>query len=350
VSAASEAGALLRAEIAEQPEVWRAVMRDQRATLEAAADAIRAAHPELLVLIARGTSDHAAMFAQYYAQVRLGVPAMLATPSAVTAYDADVAYPRSVAIAISQSGASPDLLATVASVKADGVPVIAVTNTLDSPLASAGDLLVPLHAGPELSVAATKTYTATLLALLVMIGLAAGDSWEDWEARVAELADDAQGLLAPETLPAGLVDAFLETSHVMVVGRGYSMASAREGALKLTETNSVPASGWSSADATHGPLGQVRPGALVFVLTAGEVTRPAVESFAAAAAGLGGTIVAVGRTVEGASFTIPLPERADAELPLIEAIPFQLLALEGALRRGVDPDRPAGLAKVTRTS
>ena len=341
-------GALLRAEIAEQPEAWRTLLAAQRPALEEAAAALRAAAPELLVLVARGSSDHAAMLAQYFAQVRLGVPAMLTTPSVVTSYGTQLAFPRSFALAISQSGASPDLLATVASLQEDGVPVLALTNTEGSPLAERADHLVLLEAGTEASVAATKTYTCSLLASLVAIGLAAGDSWGEWEERAERLAALAEEVIAAG-LPEGLVEALLGSRDVMVVGRGFSMASAREGALKLTETNGVGASGWSSADATHGPLGQVGRGTLVLALSAGERTRPAVQELARSAAALGGTVVSVGEPLEGASLHVPLPGCADEEAPLLEVLPFQLLALEGALRRGLDPDRPAGLSKVTQT-
>jgi glutamine---fructose-6-phosphate transaminase (isomerizing) len=344
------AGALLRAEVAEQPETWLRLFTEGRDGLTAAADLLRAADPQLLVFAARGTSDHAAMYAQYLAHVRLGIPAMLATPSAFTAYGASLRYPRSVMIAVSQSGESPDLIATVQAARSAGVPVIAVTNSAASTVAGLGDVHVDLCAGPELSVAATKTYTAELLALHSIVSLAAGDSWDSLiRRRDRVVAAGAQLLGRDSAVPLPLVDLVSATDRLLVVGRGYSMASAREGALKLTETNGVAASGWSSADATHGPLGQVTSGTVVFVLDGAASTRSSVDDFGARASALGGTVIHVGIAVGPLDVALPLADIDDTLVPVLEILPFQTLALEAALRRGLDPDTPEGLAKVTRT-
>jgi glucosamine--fructose-6-phosphate aminotransferase (isomerizing) len=350
-------GALLRSEIAEQPTAWRRLLREGREGITAAAALLRKVDPELIVFAARGTSDHAAMYAQYLAQVRLGVPVMLATPSAFTAHGAELHYPRAVMIAVSQSGESPDLIETVTAAKSAGLPVISVTNVADSTVAGLGDVSLDLVAGPELSVAATKTYTAELLALHGTISLAAGDSWEDFARRVDPVIDAAERLLAALEAPSSDDDGFdqvaaavAQTDRILVVGRGYSMSSAREGALKLMETNGIAASGWSAADATHGPLGQVRAGTLVFLLPAVSATRDSVTAFGEKAAALGGELVSIGGP-EASHSRIPLPAEAVDEtlLPVLEIIPLQLLALEAALTRGLDPDNPEGLAKVTKT-
>ncbi|GHE08979.1 SIS domain-containing protein [Klenkia taihuensis] len=345
-------GGLLRREIEEQPAVWARLVGEGAAGLQAAADLLRDVDPELVVLAARGTSDHAATYAQYLIHSRLGVPAMLATPSAFTAYRAQLRYPRTLMVAVSQSGESPDLIETVRSAKAAGVTVLAITNTPGSTVARLGDLHLDLGCGPELSVAATKTYTASLLALHVVVGLAAGDAWETLRARVGAAVEAAEDLLHDDVPEPGLLDAALTADRMVVVGRGLSMSSAREGALKLMETNRVAASGWSAADATHGPLGQVGPGTLVLLLTAGEATRASVVDFGRRAADLGGVVVTVGPAARLApSFEVPLPDGVDETLlPLLEILPFQLLAHAAALGRGLDPDNPPGLAKVTRTT
>lgn len=347
----SAPGGLIRAEIDEQPAAWRRLLTDGREQIEAAAALVRDTDPELLVFAARGTSDHASMYAQYLAQVRLGIPVMLATPSAFTAYGAHLRYPRTVLFAVSQSGESPDLIETVTAAKSSGTPVVAITNVAASTVANLGDVRLDLAAGPELSVAATKTYTAELLALHAVISLAAGDDWDEVETRVTAVIRAAEQLLgATDADFDGLVDTVAATDRILVVGRGYSMSSAREGALKLMETNGIAASGWSAADATHGPLGQVRPGTLVFLLVDSPATRDAVSAFGAKAEALGGTLVTVGGPV-GPPLRMGLPsDRVDETLiPVLEILPFQRLALEAALARGLDPDNPEGLAKVTKT-
>ena len=348
-------GAHMNAEIVEQPERWRDLLGAGRGSLEDAAQLIRDAEPELIVFVARGSSDHAAMYGQYLAHNLLGIPALLSTPSTLTAFGTELRYPASVMFAVSQSGQSPDLLDTVRAAKRAGVPVISLTNSETSSLATLGNVHVPLSAGPELSVAATKTYTAELLALYLVLMLAAGEEWTNLEQQVLVASEIASSVIADAApaiarLAATLVDA----SRMLVVGRGYSMSTAKEGALKLMETNAIAASGWSAADATHGPLGQVTPGTPVIVLTASPGGRESVEVFAETASNLGGHVIAVGVSVAGSTEHIPLvgSERDDLDpalLPLIEIIPLQQLALDLALRRGKNPDQPIGLNKVTKT-
>ena len=194
---------------------------------------------------------------------------MLATPSTVTAFGTSLTYPRTVMLAVSQSGESPDLLDTVRSAIAAGVPVLAFTNSDTSSLSGLADVHVCLTAGPELSVAATKTYTAELLALFLVLRRASGADWLALQDGIAAASQAARLTLdtnseAVSTTAKSLIDA----DRVLVVGRGYAMSTAKEGALKLMETNAMAASGWSAADATHGPLGQVVPGTPVIALTA----------------------------------------------------------------------------------
>jgi glucosamine--fructose-6-phosphate aminotransferase (isomerizing) len=340
-----DAGTHMRAEIAEQPARWLDLLDHEHPSLMAAAELIRGVDPQLLVFAARGSSDHAAMYGQYLAHNVLGIPAMLSTLSTVTAFGTRLKYPTSVMIAVSQSGESPDLLDTVRAAKDNGVPVIALTNNEGSALAGLADIHVCLMAGPELSVAATKTYTAELLALYMVLTLAAGGSWAEAMGK-AEVAAEAAARVIDETNTTigRLAEALADADRVLVVGRGYSMSTAKEGALKLMETNAMAASGWSAADATHGPLGQVVPGTPVIALTASPGGRESVQAFVEASLELGGRIIELG--LPGGNG----PQVIDpALIPLIEIIPLQQLALELALDRGIDPDKPAGLKKVTKT-
>lgn len=348
----SAPGALMRAEIAEQPQRWRDLLRHGHDALDAAAALLRDARPELVVFAARGSSDHAAQYGQYLVHQRLGVPAMLATPSSITQSAAHLTYPRSVMVAVSQSGQSPDLIATVTDARSGGVPVIAVTNDPSSALAGLADVHVDLGAGPERSVAATKTYTGEVLALRqVVMGASDGP-----ELDVDGLGEAATAVLAAVEGQAAAAAAALDAAdRVLVVGRGLSMGSAKEGALKLMETCALAASGWSAADATHGPLGQVVDGATVLAMTAGSRSRDAVLDFARAAEAQGAQVITVlddasadGFANAWAGGAVPRPD--DDLVPLLEILPVQRVALELALRRGLDPDRPRGLRKVTLTT
>lgn len=348
-------GTLMAAEIAEQPDRWRDLVATERGALEAAAQLVRDTDPQLIMFAARGSSDHAAMYGQYLAHNVLGIPALLSTPSTVTAFGTELRYPRSLMLAVSQSGESPDLLDTVRATVRQGVPVVTFTNSRTSTLATLGDIHVPLSAGPELSVAATKTYTAELLALHLVLKLAAGQDWDSLEQQVLIAADVAASVIADiATDMSGLAELLVDADRVLVVGRGYSMSSAKEGALKLMETNAIAASGWSAADATHGPLGQVVPGTPVILLTASPAGRESVETFGAAAYELGGRVITVGTPMSDAAHHVRLlgSEHTDLDpalLPLIDVIPLQQLALDLARRRGKNPDQPIGLNKVTRT-
>jgi len=332
------AGEWMRSEIAEQPQRWADLVADGHSDLVAAAELIRAEQPELLVFVARGSSDHAAQYGQYLAHNVLRIPGQLATPGTTTVYHSAISYPRSIGIAVSQSGESPDLLETVRSLRAAGVKVVGLTNDSASALASVVDVHVDLRAGVERSVAATKTYTAEVLALNLLLSLAAGEQWSTLERAADEAVLRASSLVADERGGPGMIGSLERSDRAMLIGRGYSMASAKEGALKLMETCRFSASGWSATDATHGPLGQVVAGLPVIGFTTDPASRPSVMSFLDAAAGLGAEV----HRVEIAN--------VDSRLAaLVEIIPVQATALRTALRKGLNPDLPVGLAKVTRT-
>lgn len=346
------AGARMRAEILEQPERWRDLVHNGRGAIDDAIELVRSADPELIVFAARGSSDHAAMYGQYLAHARLGIPAMLSTPAAVTTLGARLRLPRAVVIAVSQSGSSPDLIATVAASRDAGAVVVALTNDVRSPLATAADVHIDLLCGPERAVAATKSYTAELAALFLLIS---GWSGRDWDARASDLlrtADEVEAALARSDDAVDEVARLLtHNDRLLAVGRGFSMSSAREAALKLMETCAIPASGWSAADATHGPLGQVVPGTPVLAFTSGASGRPSVLAFAEAATHLGARVIRVDTNRPGHVLGLTPAGAADESLvPLTEIVPVQQVAERVAMLLGRDPDAPAGLRKVTRTT
>ncbi len=353
VVAKPEPGALMRSEISEQPERWRDLLSSQRTALESAARLLRDAEGGGIVFVARGSSDHAAMYGQYLAQVVLGIPAYLATPSVSSVYGKNVFTAERLVVGISQSGSSPDLLVTLQHAREAGAQILTITNDATSPMARIADVHIDLRAGPELSVPATKTYTAELIGQYAWIHLAAGMSFNSLEIEVERLAVAAASVIRSSQAQAPvLVQELVDADRVLIIGRGYAMSTAKEAALKLMETCAIAASGWSAADAKHGPVGQIVSGTPVFLLTS-SLGGASVRGLLPIITERMGRVILVGSLgsedqADAAWIRLPasLPE---GSLPVIEIIPFQVLALELALSLGRDPDRPVGLSKVTRT-
>lgn len=349
-------GALMRSEIMEQPAAWLRLVDSQRSAFEEARALITAGSTDTIVFVARGSSDHAAMYGQYLAQVVLGVPTFLATPSVSSVFERNVYSSRHLVIGVSQSGASPDLVSTLESARGAGARIIALTNDPGSPMGKLADVHIDLSAGPELSVAATKTYTAEILALYLLVKLTGGRSYDGLLADVRALAIQGEQVIARSVdAAASFANEFVSSDRVMVVGRGYSMSTAKEAALKLMETCSVAASGWSAADAKHGPLGQAVEGTPVFCLTSSSQGRESVLALIPDFEAKGARVFVLGSGEPATNATHPFANVLPADIkddtaPLLEIIPFQLLALELSALLGRDPDRPAGLSKVTLTT
>lgn len=339
----TEPGALMAAEIAEQPTVLARLLTDGAAEIADVAAQIHQYAPRFVVLAARGTSDHAALYAKYLAEIRIGVPAGLASPSSMTVYGARPDLSGVLFLAVSQSGGSPDLVDSLSVAQACGALTVAVTNNPGSDLAAAAALHVDVRAGVERAVAATKTYTAELLALYLLL---AGDRDGIAPAEVAApLAAAAERTLATG---AGVKAAqrYRQVDRLVTTGRGYSYPSAREAALKLMETSYLSAQAFSGADLLHGPLAMIDSAVPVIALVSpgrgGAAMAPVLERLATS----GADVLPVGRP-DG----IPLASDGIAEelLPILEILPLQQLAWRLALDRAEDPDHPRGLAKVTRT-
>jgi glutamine---fructose-6-phosphate transaminase (isomerizing) len=295
------------------------------------------------VLVAeRGTSDNAALYAKYLAEVRMQLPAGLVSPSALTVYGATPDMRDVLFVAISQSGRSPDLIDSLTIARERGALSVAVTNAPDSPLAHAAEIAVDVRAGAERAVAATKTYTAELLAtdLLFTGERAARDA-----ASLPEAAAQTLALTSDERL-AGLAARFRNTERIVLTARGYSYSTAREAALKLMETSYLSAQAFSGADLLHGPLAMIDRSVPVIAITSpgkgGDAMGPVLERLAE----LDTPLLRVG--VEDG---LPIAAEGIAEhlLPILEIMPLQRLAWRLALDRRLDPDRPRGLSKVTQT-
>ena len=310
--------------------------------------AIARRRPRFAVLAARGSSDHAAIYGKYLLETQAGLVASLAAPSVYSLYGRSPDVRDALAIGISQSGQSPDIVAAIDGARRGGALALAVTNDETSPLARVADLVLPLRVGPERSIAATKTFTAELLALWLLVGAVTGA--DPGPARqVPEHVSEA--LRSAERALAGLSlgDA---ASPIVVVGRGYGFPIALEIALKLREVGIRNAQGFSAADLLHGHIAAVHAGTSAILVGAAGPTRSSLVECAAALRARGARTVVVSDAPE-------LREAADVAISVaaatesLAAIPItvvgQWLTLQDAVARGLDPDRPPGLEKIVRT-
>ena len=336
----------LRSEIEEQPVVLGRVLAENNDVTQAAAAILGSPEVSHAVIAARGTSDNAARYAKYVWGVRGGLSVTLAAPSLYGGYSAPPDLAGAVVVGISQSGESPDLLAVLEEGCRQGRPTVAVTNVPGSPLAEAADVVVPVLAGPERSVAATKTYTATLLNVAMIgshLGGARGEGLDSVaDAVAAVVADDLAQREAVERLGA--------IARCVVLGRGFNHATAFEWALKLQEMAYVLAHPFSSADFAHGPFAVLERGFPVLAVAAGgPMLASTLEQLERSVAERAAQ-VAVVTDQAGLPFpSIPIPEIGEWLSPIPAIVAAQLFTLEMALRRGVDPEHPRGLTKVTRT-
>jgi glutamine---fructose-6-phosphate transaminase (isomerizing) len=351
-------GALMGAEIAEQPQVLARLL-DGGAAIRAVAAAVRARRPRFALLAGRGTSDHAALYAKYLVEVRLGLPCGLASPSTLTGYlPAGAVRPdlRDVLwIVVSQSGGSPDLVESTAAARACGALTVAVTNAPGSALAKAAEFGVDVLAGPELAVAATKSYTAQLLALYLLVDALAGGAGEaarDLPDRVAAVLDGE----ARDGAIAACAQRYRFVERLVTTARGYAYPTAREAALKLMETSYLATHAFSAADLLHGPLAMIDADLPVIAIAADGVGAAAVEPVLARLHDRRADVLLVADervlTRWGSpppAVSLRLPAVAEEVAPVLQIVPLQVLARTMAIARGHDPDAPRGLAKVTRT-
>jgi glutamine---fructose-6-phosphate transaminase (isomerizing) len=327
------------AEAAEAP----AVIARQRAAnadaVRALATRLRAEPPRLVATIARGSSDHATTFLRYLVETRAGVPATSLAPSVASVYGAVPDLTGALAVAVSQSGASPDLLAAVAAARKGGAVTVAMVNVEDSPLAGAVDTVLPLRAGPELSIAATKSALATLAQMAALVAAWTVDA--ELDAALDELPDLLGRAWEADWSP--LVDALREARGLFVVGRGPALGVAQEMALKLKETCGLHAEAFSAAEVKHGPMALVGPGFPVLVLRQDDEAAGALDALAAELGARGGTVLVAGGDA------LPSPAAHPVLAPVTQLQSFYRAAAMLSVARGLHPDRPPYLAKVTET-
>lgn len=340
---------LLQQEIASQPETLARL-------LDAETNHVReivASLPsfQYALIAARGTSDHAAAYAKYAWAGLAGYPVALATPSLHTLYHTPPRFDGALVVGISQSGQSPDIVSVVEEGRRQGRPTLAITNDPDSPLAAAADHVIALHAGDERSVAATKTYTAQLA---VMALLAA--AWNGDEERLNELRrlpDAVAATLEHAAEIAARAERYRFMEQCVVIGRGFNMSTAYELALKIKELTYVQAHPYSSADFRHGPIATIGAGTPAILVMPSGAAFDDMRELADDLHGRGAELVIISDddAVQPLANTwLPLPTGVPEWLsPIASIVPGQLLALHITLAKGLHPDQPRGLQKVTRT-
>jgi glucosamine--fructose-6-phosphate aminotransferase (isomerizing) len=337
-------------EICEQPEALARILLGVTDAVREAARSIRTFNPEVVLLAARGSSDNAARYAQYLLGAVHGMVVALATPSLFTLYRRPPRLSRSLCIGLSQSGQSPDIVAVIEETRHQGGLTLAITNDPISPLAKAASFCIALDIGTERSVAATKTYTGTLMALAMLSTALDGDfNRAESLQRVPEALSVA--LAGRRALAAG-VQAFSSYNRFLVVGRGYNYATAFEIALKIKETSYVLAEAYSMADLMHGPLAMVDDQLPVIVVAPNGVGSDEAPALMARLQKAGAKLIALSDRellLARADLAIPVPSLPEWLSPLVAVVPGQLFALELAVARGCDPDHPRGLHKITRT-
>jgi glucosamine--fructose-6-phosphate aminotransferase (isomerizing) len=338
----------LEREIRDQPAALARLLDERAEAVAAIASALRELPLASVLIAARGSSDNAARYAQYLLGERLALPVALAAPSLESLYGAAAVPHRGggLAIGVSQSGRSPDVVSVLSAARAAGAATIAITNDAASPLAQAVDFVLDLGVGPERSVAATKTYTASL-AMLAML--------------VAELRDDDADRTAlrrvPQLVQRALDDAFARVAsldrhadarYVIAVGRGYNYATAMEIALKVRELTATVAEGFSCADLMHGPIAAVAPGTPAIVVAARGKALASVLETADALRARGAETILIGEQPDA---DLPLPGGIPEWLsPLVAVVPGQVLAWRRAVLGDGSVDQPGGLTKVTETT
>jgi glucosamine--fructose-6-phosphate aminotransferase (isomerizing) len=339
-----EARTLMAEETAEAPRVVRDLLARNAEAVADLADRLRRRPPRAAVTLARGSSDHAATYAKHLIETRAGLLTASAAPSVSSVYAAAPQADETLALTISQSGASPDLLSAAAALREAGALLVALVNAPASPLAALADVELPLWAGPEVSVAATKSYLASLASLAQLVAAWTGD--EALTGALSILPDQMDASLALDWAEG--IAALEAARNLFVVGRGPGFGAAQEMALKFKETCGLHAEAFSAAEVRHGPMALAREGFRVLALVQDDVTRAGVEALAADLAAAGATVLIAGGAAPGA-ITLPTLAADPVLQPLLLVQSFYRMVEQLARRRGYDPDRPPGLAKVTRT-
>lgn len=334
----------MESELAEAPAAIARMLEANRGACGRLAERLRERPPGVVVTCARGSSDHAATYAKYLIETRTGVPVASAAPSVSSVYGRRLNLEGQLAIVISQSGRSPDLVSFAEDAVAAGATLVTVVNDTTSPLAGLGDICLPLRVGPERSVAATKSYLASLATIVQIVASWSDD--EDLTTPLGRLPDDlARGLEMDWAAAASLAQA----DDLITVGRGLGYGIAQEAALKFKETCGIHAEAISAAELRHGPMALIREHFPLLVFSQQDETHSGVSALVQGLRAKGANVWVAEAGPPGHG-RLPVPEGLHpACSPIVMAQRFYRLVHEVALARGLDPDSPPHLSKVTET-
>jgi glucosamine--fructose-6-phosphate aminotransferase (isomerizing) len=331
-------------EAAQASDVVRNQLESNAAGVRHIGSLLREMKPRAVVTCARGSSDHAATFAKYLIESHVRLLTSSFSPSVSSLYNAQTDMRDAVFLAISQSGKSPDLLAATENAKRNGAYVIALCNSPDSPLATLADHTIALHAGPETSVAATKSYLASLSAIVHLVA-----SWTSDQTLIDALIGTPEQLKQAWNLDwNAALPALQPANNLFVLGRGFGLGIAQEAALKFKETCGLHAEAFSSAEVKHGPMALIGHGFPVLIFSQNDASRPGIAEAATEFVARGADVLVAGLNVTNA---INLPTIASHPViePLLMVQSFYRMVASLAPARGFDPDRPPHLNKVTET-
>jgi glucosamine--fructose-6-phosphate aminotransferase (isomerizing) len=338
-------------EIHEQPTVLERVLLHERPIIEQLAQAIKAHDITHVVIAARGTSDNAGRYAQYVLGSLNGLTVALATPSLFTIYQQPPRFGNALVLGISQSGKSPDIVAVVAEAKRQGALTAVFTNTPDSDMAQHGDFVINLQAGPEKSVAATKTYSSALMAI-ASLGAALSGEEKPWDA-LQRIPNAVSFTLGINDAIAQVTPRYRYMERSIVIGRGYNYATAFEMALKMKELTYTIVEPFSSADFLHGPLALIEPGFPVFVIAPTGKMQAEMAEFIATLHQQKAEVICLSDVpdlLKASRIPLLMPQTVPEWLsPITAIVPGQLFALHLAHTRDFDVDAPRTIQKVTET-
>ena len=327
---------IMAREAAEAPQRIAEQLAANAATVAQVVAQIGLRKPKFVYMVGRGSSDHAGVFAKYLIEIEIGLPVAAAAPSIASVYNKSLQLTDALVLVISQSGRSPDILAQVEMAKRSGAMVVALVNDTTSPLAALAHYTLPLHVGAEKAVAATKSYLATLSAILQLVSVWSGNT--ALQQAVLQLPQSLQAAIA---LPAQLTtDALAQVAHLVVLGRGLGYAIAREIALKLKEVCGIHAEAFSSAEFLHGPVTLVKNQFAIVDVTIEDESLAAHRAQIEDVQGRGAAVVQLHHRAITADARV---------LPLLLLQRFYLDVEVVARSRGINPDAPPGLNKVTKT-
>lgn len=339
-------GAVMSSEIAETPAVFSRILSDLSA-FDSVKNILVSEKIQSILILARGTSDNAAHYLKYLIETQIGLPVGLTSPSSVTIYKSELKYANTLVIAISQSGQSPDLVHFATAAREAHAYVLAMTNDSTSPLAAIAHQHFPLLAGPELAVAATKSYNAQLLISYLLVA-----AWTRKQVNGVQIIKEAVRIAATSDLVSQAVINTDRNHEIVILGRGFAYPNAREAALKIQETSKVSVQGLSTADYLHGPISALTADTQVFIVAPKHMPAKSILEAVTKIRTISPRIFWIGNGGTPSGDDIVLAgSNCDDEITstLVDAMVLQRFALEFAVASGFDPDAPAGLSKVTLT-